>query len=186
MSMRDIRKRTRYFIAAEGESEQSFVKWLQELSEKENLHIHMDCQPLGGGGYRGMLNTAVRYRERGLNKGEYKDSYLLVDSDRSETGDWDISQLRNEAEKQNIKVCCQNPNIEGVFCRMFLGRENTPVRAEVAQRQLQTLWPEYNKPVDARTLSRKFSLEDLLRVANFDADLDELLRAVGLKVNGSS
>lgn len=88
-----IRKRTRYFVGAEGESEQSLVKWIQELSEQQGLHIHLDCHPLGGGGYGTMLNTAVVYRKRGLTKGSYKASFLLVDGDRAVTGDLKMQKI---------------------------------------------------------------------------------------------
>jgi len=92
--MAPIRKRTRYFVGAEGESEQSFIKWLQDLSEQQNLHIHLDCYPLGGGGYSGMLRTALLYRRRGLSKGGYHRSFLIVDGDRADTGDLPIGQLK--------------------------------------------------------------------------------------------
>jgi bisphosphoglycerate-dependent phosphoglycerate mutase len=60
MTKRIIQQRKRIFIAAEGESEQSFVKWLQQLSDQQRLHIHLDCQTLEGGGYKTMLERAVR------------------------------------------------------------------------------------------------------------------------------
>jgi hypothetical protein len=144
------------------------------------LHIHLDCHPLGGGGYSTMLNTAVVYRKRGLTKGSYKASFLLVDGDRAVTGDLSIDQLRIRAEEQGMQLCCQIPNIEGLLCRMLPGRERTTLDATAARRQVQTLWPEYRKPADTRTLARKFSLEDLLRVAAVDDDLATLLRIIGL------
>lgn len=176
----DIRKRTRYFIGAEGESEQSLVKWIQELAEQQGLHIHLDCHPLGGGGYSTMLGTAAVYRKRGLTKGAYKASFLLVDGDRSATGDLSVEQLRTQAAGQGLTLCCQMPNIEGLLCRMLPGRERTVFDATTARRQLLTLWPEYRKPADTRTLARKFSLEDLLRVAAVDEDLAALLRVIGM------
>lgn len=176
----DIRRRTRYFVGAEGESEQSLVKWIQELSEQRGLHIHLDCHPLGGGGYSTMLNTAVVYRKRGLTKGSYKASFLLVDDDRAVTGDLSVDQLRARAADQGLTLCCQTPNIEGLLCRMLPGRERTTLDATAARRQVQTLWPEYRKPADTRTLARKFSLEDLLRVAAVDEDVAALLRAISM------
>lgn len=57
MRKKIIQQRTRYFLAVEGESEQSFIKWLQNLADQNGLHVHLDCQPLGGGGYEMMLNN---------------------------------------------------------------------------------------------------------------------------------
>ncbi|MFN7097214.1 MAG: hypothetical protein ACK4PR_06620 [Gammaproteobacteria bacterium] len=58
--MSKISLRKRFFLAVEGDGEQSFVKWLQELSEQKKLHIHLDCQPLSGGGYSSMLRNTIR------------------------------------------------------------------------------------------------------------------------------
>lgn len=85
-----IKKRARFFVAVEGESEQSFVAWLQVLSEKE-LHVHLDGVLLGGGGFKSMLNKAVQQdRRRRKISGAYKDRFLIVDADRARQGDWSI------------------------------------------------------------------------------------------------
>ena len=47
MAGQTIKKRVRFFVAVEGESEQSFLVWLQVLAQKE-LHIHLDDVLLGG------------------------------------------------------------------------------------------------------------------------------------------
>ena len=85
-----IRKRARFFIAVEGESEQSFVTWLQVLSQGK-LHVHLDGVPLGGGGFKSMLEKAVRLLQRRCKiAGAYQDCFLLVDGDRADQGDWSI------------------------------------------------------------------------------------------------
>lgn len=90
-----------------------------------------------------MLNTAVVYRKRGLTKGTYKASFLLVDGDRAVTGDLSVDQLRTQAAGQGLTLSCQMPNIEGLLCRMLPGRERAVFDAATARRQLTTLWPEY-------------------------------------------
>ena len=174
-----IRIRARFFVAVEGESEQSFVTWLQALSQKE-LHIHLDAVPLGGGGFRSMLQKAVRLHKRGSRIGGYQDRFLIVDSDRAKQGDWSIEKLRGEAVKHKIAVCAQNPNYEGLLLRMMPGMEREIPTAALAETKLKSLWPNYRKPVTARDLGRQFLLDDLLRVANVDADLEILLEKIGL------
>src|SRR5438874_1794305 len=113
MPARIIKTRARFFIAVEGESEQSFVTWLQVLSQTD-LHIHLDSVPLGGGGFKSMLENAVRqHKRRCKTSGAYKARFLIVDKDRSEQGDWSIEKLRREAAKHKITVCVQSPNLEG-------------------------------------------------------------------------
>jgi hypothetical protein len=175
-----IRKRARFFIAVEGESEQSFVTWLQVLSQRE-LHIHLDGVPLGGGGFKSMLETAARsLKRRSKTAGAYEDCFLIVDGDRAEHGDWAIEKLRQEAAKYKITVCVQNPNHEGLLFRMMRGMEREIPDAASAATKLKSRWPNYQKPVNAHTLGRKFSLDDLLRVASVDSDLETLLKKIGL------
>lgn len=181
MTRRIILQRARFFFSVEGEGEQSVIKWLQELSDQNGLHVHLDCEVLKGGGYKTMLEGTVRYRKR-RERQKAKSSILLVDGDRAERHDgWSISQLRQEASRQNIVVCVQNPNLEGLLLRLIPGNENLqPVGASV-QALLRNAWPNYRKPADARTLAGKFSLDDLLRAARLDSELSSLLTMVGLK-----
>jgi hypothetical protein len=178
-----IKIRARFFVAVEGESEQSFITWLQMLSQKE-LHIHLDVVLLGGGGFKSMLQKAVREHKRGCRNGAYRDCFLIVDEDRAEQGDLPIDELRREATKQKIIVCVQSPNHEGLLFRMLPGMEReNPDAASVATR-LKSRWPNYQKPMNARELDRKFSLADLLRVAKVDPDLETLLKRIGLMDTG--
>lgn len=181
MTKRIIQQRKRIFIAGEGDSEQSFVKWLQRLSDQSGLHVHLDCQPLGGGGYKTMLKKAMQERKR---KERHKAvfSILLVDSDRDERGDdgWSIEQLKHEALKHKITICVQTPNQEGILLRMIAGNERSKPNSANVQKLLRNAWPDYKKPVDAQTLATKFLLEDLIRLAHFDTELKILLSMIGL------
>jgi hypothetical protein len=180
MPVQIIRTRARYFVAVEGQSEQSFVKWLQELSQKE-LHIHLDAVPLGGGGFKSMLQKAVRLHKRRCRTGAYRDRFLVADGDRAEQGDWSIEELRRQAAKLKIIVCVQYPNHEGLRLRMMPGMEREIPDAASAETKLKSHWPNYQKPANAHALGRQFSLDDLLRVANVDSDLGTLLQKIGLK-----
>lgn len=138
MVTRSIPKRTRFFFAVEGESEQSFIKWLQGLTDERGLSVHLHSRPLGGGGYGSMLKQADVYRERGLSNGRYKGSFLLVDEDRATSGDdWSIEKLRQKAFGLNISLCCQRPNFEALLLRMMPGKEHSSpgVRCGVTTRR---------------------------------------------------
>jgi hypothetical protein len=177
--MQIIKTRARFFVAVEGESEQSFIAWLQILSEKE-LHIHLDVVLLGGGGFKSMLQKAARLHKRRCRTGAYQDRFLVVDGDRAEQGDWSIEKLRREAAQHKITVCVQNPNHEGLLLRMMHGMEREIPDAASVETRLKSRWKDYQKPVNAQTLGRKFSLDDLLRVANADFDLETFLKKIGL------
>ncbi len=174
-----IKIRARFFVAVEGESEQSFVAWLQMLSQKE-LSIHLDSILLGGGGFKSMLQKGVRFHKRRCRTGVYQDRFLIVDRDRAEQGDWSIEKLRDEASKRHIIVCVQTPNHEGLLLRMLPGMEHEIPDAGTVAAKLKRRWPNYQKPMNARELGRQFSIEDLLRAAKLDAGLGTFLKKIGL------
>ncbi len=62
---------------------------------------------------------------------------------------------------------------------MLPGNENKQMDAARAHKALKKEWPEYYKPADFYTLSSKFKLADLLRVAKVDKDLNMLLWLIG-------
>lgn len=174
------RIRTRLYLAVEGEGEQAFIKWLQQLSDDNNLFVHLDCQVLHGGGYEHMLDLAYRYRQQ---KAKVKTSVLLIDSDRAQKNDdsWSIEKLKQQAKKKQFHVCVQEPNQEGWLLRLIRGNENLRPDITCVDKALKKCWPNYKKPVAAHILSSKFSLEDLIRVANIDVELNALLSIIGLK-----
>ena len=175
-----VKARARFFVAVEGESEQSFFAWLQALSEKEG-HIHLDVVVLGGGGFKSMLEEAVRHhRQRCKRRGAYRDRFLVVDRDRAEQGDWAVEKLRRKAAEHRITVCVQSPNHEGLLLRMMPGMEREIPDAASAEARLKSRWPNYQKPVNAQALKRQFSLDDLLRAASVNSDLEILLKGIGL------
>lgn len=172
-----IRKvRTIIYLAVEGEGEQSFIRWLQQLSDDKNLYVHLACKCLGGGSYKSMLRSACN------NKQKAKSSILLVDADRDQSKDdgWSLVRLKREAIKSGFQVCVQDPKQEGLFLRMFPRKERLRPNIGSVDKELRKVWPDYKKPVDANTLSSKFSLDDLLRVAHEDSDLNYLLSVIGL------
>ena len=170
---RIISQRTVYFFGVEGESEQSFVAWLQRLSDQQGLSQHYQIENLGGGGYRQMLNEMLKLLRQ---KKQTRHSILVVDSDRSENGDdgMSIQELRKQASKHKITVILQKPNIEGVFLRM-LGKKVQRNAKDALIRK----WPIYKKPMNADSITKKFGLNDLLRAANQCEELMLLVNELG-------
>lgn len=177
-----IPQRVRFYMAVEGEGEQSFIKLLQKFSDEARLHVHLDCQILSGGGYKTMLNKAITCRKK-KNRDTAKSSILLLDADRAEQSDddWSLHGLREEAKKHKFHVCFQYPNQEGLLLRMLPGNENLKPNASNANKLLLKEWPTYEKPIDAYTLFAKFTSEDLRRVAKVDAETESLLSIIGLR-----
>lgn len=180
MTKKIIPQRKWIYCAVEGEGEQAFIKFLQQIATQKGLHVHLDCVPLNGGGYKSMLAKANLYRSR-KERFKAKASILFVDTDRAEKNDdgWTLEKLHAEATKKKFTVCLQNPNQEGLLLRLIPGKERLQPHATTAHKLLQKEWPDYQKPTDAHTLKAKFSLEDLLRAARVDEELSRLLTIIG-------
>lgn len=154
MSRKTIIPRKRIYFAVEGEGEQSFIKFLQHLSDQKNLNVHLDCDVLDGGGYEKMLNRAVTYRARNeKKKGRAKESILIVDTDRSDnhTDPLTIKQLEQNTAQNNFILYLQQPNLEGILLQLFPGNETTQVNSSTAGQLLSRQWPSYQKPADCRS-----------------------------------
>jgi hypothetical protein len=179
---REIKIRKRFFLGGEGSTEQSLVKWYQNLCDQKELHVHLEYSSLFGGGYNKMLREMLRLRERKQSLGTLEQSILLVDEDRSLNNDdpWSVEKLKEEAEKKNIKVCVHQPKIEGFFLRLFPRNEQLKPSAQEVEKLLVKIWPNYTKNINANELSKKFTFEDLLRVAKYDSDVSNLLLTLGL------
>ena len=161
MTRKIIIQRKRIYLAVEGESEQSFIKFLQQISDQNNIHVHLDCEVLGGGGYKTMLEKAISYRSRReKNKGSAKISILIVDTDRADKNEdgWSLEQLTLEANKYHFDVCLQKPNLEGLLLRMFSGYEHTYANASSARKErARNNSRNWHLPINAILMRSSFS-----------------------------
>lgn len=177
---RTVPKRRRIFIGAEGESERSLAKWLSDLCEKVDLHVHLDIRVCGGGdGFRVVEYSVEQYRQRKAH-GPYTAALVLLDADRIEgdrlRGRDPLTALGNE----KLNLIYLKPNMEGLLCRLHRGHESRFESAPEVKRLIKQLWPEYAKPTSAEVLLRRFESSDLRRVARHDADLRRTLELLGL------
>jgi hypothetical protein len=151
------------------------------LSDNNGLSVHLDTYTLTGGGYKTMLENAVQeHKKRVRSKGAYRDRFLIVDGDRADGQDWPLEKLREEAAKHKFTVIVQRPKHEGLLYRMTRGKEHDIPSSSTAETKLRTVWPTYQKPANAHMLNSHFTLDDLVRLAGVDPDLDNLLRRIGL------
>ena len=183
--------RKRIFIACEGESEESFVKWLQQLCDDQELSIHLDSYLLRGGGYEKMLSIAIEERNKRRSKAgsAFKQSVLFVDTDRGDSSVdvWSLENLRQAAFKSDFFACFSRPNLEGVLLRMLLPKAQIAWDSKRVEKELHNVWEKYKKPATADILALKFRLDKIdpadaiLRVAQKDPDIQALLSAIGFK-----
>lgn len=177
-----IPQRTRIFAGCEGDSERGLLAWLQRLANKPSRLLHLDIVPLGrgAGSPQALLAKALaEKRRRGALHGVYRRSFLLLDADRLQGGAAE-ADLRRAAEASGLSVILQQPSLEGLLVRLHPGHEARTASTVDAERELQRLWPDYEKPEPADRLARHFTLDDLHRAARHDGELHFLLKLLGL------
>ena len=179
---RRIRRRTRIFVGAEGESERSFAAWLQGLCDGEGRHLHLDIVVAGTGSSAKIIETcAGRCRERSRKHGSYRARLVLLDCDRLADRQQNEADPRPIADGAGIELVFLKPNLEGALVRLHEGQEaRRPATARGAGRALKRLWPEYRKPAPAAALRERFGLDRLRRAAGHDDQLRRLAELLGL------
>lgn len=176
-----IQKRTRFSICVEGASEQSLIAWWQKLSEKENLHIHLDVHVSGGGDSRSIVEDAVDLLNRQSESRTTPASTLVfldfdrVPEDRRCGRDPEMAKGR-----EKLQLIYMQPNLEGLLLRLCDGFENQFVDSGRALQLLRKNWKGYAKPMSAAALQRRFDLADLRRAAKHDDYLQRALKTIRL------
>jgi hypothetical protein len=97
-----------------------FCRWLQQLCDEEGKYLHLDVHNLGGGAPLKMLQEALERRRRGLERGDYIASVLLLDGDCLEEGHPRTLQTWQLAQRESFRLIVQKPNQE-LAVRAFLG-----------------------------------------------------------------
>lgn len=175
-----IPPRKRIFIGCESRSEAGFTAWLRFLCDGHQLHKHLDCWPANGGDTLAVVETAIVNRTKGRRKGAYLAELVILDKDRlSIDGDRGVEAV-HLAQRQRLTLIFTKPNLEGLFVRLHVGHETRDPPADHTLRELCRLWPQYQKPPNARDFLDHFSVADLKRAAKFDSDLARLLAILGL------
>ncbi len=164
-----VLRRTRFFVAAEGESEQSLAAWLQFLCDEQGLRVHLDIHVAGGGDSLAIVQFAnARYDREQSPNDPFNAGFVLLDSDRLRG---DIRSGRDPAaalERYGLYGVYLKPNLESLLLRLHRGQETQRPTADDATRRLRSLWPDYKKPASAHALRKRFGIEDLRRVARHD------------------
>ena len=172
-----------YFIAVEGDSEQSFIALLNTIFSQEKWHIHLDAHNLGGRSYYNMLETAKERYKKLSYKSYNKKPIFLVDSDRAVRRDenWTIKKLENEVSKAGFRLILQQPKFEAVLLRIISNKPHSDIEAGKTENELKKYWSDYEKNYDKNKLSKNIKIEQLKNGYIHDNAIRQLLDYIGLK-----
>ena len=178
---RPVPKRRRFFIGAEGESERSLARWLKQLCDEADLHVHLDIVVCGGGDSLTVVKHSVnQYRQRTTLYGRFSAGLIILDGDRIEEDKLHDRDPLTGLVSENLRLVYLIPKLEGLLLRLHPGYESNFVLAHEAERSLRKQWPKYDKPASAKALGRRFKLQDLRRVAQQDTNIRLVLETLGL------
>ena len=175
-------QRTNFFLACEGESEYSYVKFLDSLADKHSRkRVHLDPFVINGGGNpnRILEQSEEKYESKLRNKiGGYKKKLILMDSDIYQRCS---SNIRNEFVRQlNAKkfgVIWQKPDHEGFLIRHF-SNSVTPRLGHTVD-QLQKFWPNYHKNMPVEDIEKKLDINCVKLASNSVPEFKKFLKAIG-------
>ena len=174
-----VESRRVIFIGVEGVSDRAFVRFLQNCCDEKALHLHLNTKPADGGDSVVVVEEAVRYLNRHPGRQDISARLVLLDSDRINQDKQAGRDAQSVASKEKLKLIFLHPNLEGLLLRLHEGYENRRI-VNNAETELRKVWPEYSKQLTADELSRRFTLSDLQRAAQYDTELKRLLKILGL------
>jgi hypothetical protein len=131
---------------------------------------------MGGGSQKSMLEKARRKLVEAKKKGSFVQAYLLVDSDRQD--DPLPETFRQDAKSAGFTLILQDPNFEGVLCRLHSKYKQQQLDSQRVGSLIQELWPDYDKArLNAFQLREKFGhgLDALQLLAERDEELRNFL-----------
>jgi hypothetical protein len=177
-------QRARIFVAFEGYSESAFCAWLHDLCDEKCLNVHLDRPGrMTGGDPLSLVKCALEHRDRSKKKAGvgHRSSLLMIDADRLDDGSLRSREAIELADRERLILIRQRPCFEALLLRLHRGHEQAfPNQSREVTRQLQRVWPKYEKPPTRMQLASRFRLDDLERVAGTDVEVRRLLEVIGL------
>ena len=168
-------------LAGEGLSERGYGRWLNRLAAAHNIPVAIKAEGLAGSDPLELVEGAVnklaaverpgrRYRIRGL----------LLDTDLFGMSAGRDRRANAIAKRHQIILIRQTPDHEGFLAHHFprLTRRK-PHDGKASLKLLKTVWPDYEKGMDAIGYEKKLTLEHLERARGVETALDEFLTKAG-------
>ena len=181
---RTIPRRTPIFLGCEGESEQAYGQFLNELAHAANLHIHLEVvnlSPGAGDPVSRMRRAHKQIERRQRNRTEFRLRAVLLDSDQIDNNPHRKETAEKIGREHQIDIIWQSPCHEAFLLRHFAEFENRrPVARGEIDALLHQVWPDYQKPMTRLRVAKKLTIENVRRASQAEPALCDFLRAVGL------
>lgn len=172
------------FLGCEGESEQAYGQFLNDIVRQKELPFHIEVVNLnpGAGDPLARVKKAVQeITRRNQRRAEFQYRALLMDDDQIAGDHQRRQQVHALAAQNNISIIWQTPCHEAFLLRHFEGRLTaSPPDSATSQANLLQVWPGYAKPMSRLEVSRNIYLEGVQRVSGNHPEFAALLRFLRL------
>lgn len=183
MSRRPRRPQRRtFFVGCEGLSEVGYVTLLQVLAEEAGLPVHLDPQNLAPAGdpLDRVERAATLISQHQKKRVDYAASFILLDADQNSMSPDRIRRAIAMAAQLRIRLVWQDTCHEAFLLRHLPGRaSHRPPDNQSALLALRKGWPEYAKPMARVQLTQRLDRLAVLRAAEVEPGLADLLKAIG-------
>ena len=176
-------KKSSIFFGCEGESEQSYGKFLNALAKKMHLRVHIStfvASPAGDA--FAVIQKSIREcKIRSGNRDIFKAKIVLLDSDT-------LSQIKSEKKDKMYKMIkesefiaiWQSPNHEGFLLTHFEGHQNSSPSKRDSEIMLKKVWPEYKKNMPAGKIEKALDIDKVIRASSVNESFVKILKIIGV------
>ena len=113
---RKIPKRPRFYVGCEGQSEVSYVAFIQDVCEEQNIRVTVVRDDLSSGDPLSRVREAIRrVKQKEGSREPFKACFIFVDSDQAEADNQRATHAVQLAEGNDIILVWQKPCHEGFF-----------------------------------------------------------------------
>lgn len=179
--------RVRFFLACEGESEYSYVKFLNGLADKHSSkHVHLDPFVINGGGnpHTTLERSRTKYEaeaKKVKKLGGYEEKLILMDEDTYQKfSSNDKREFKRKLKKEKFGIIWQRPDHEGFLIRHF-SNSVTP-RLGHTMDQLQKFWVNYNKNMSVIDIESRLDIRCVKFASNSVPEFKKFLKTIGFNV----
>lgn len=179
--MQGRKTRKRIFLGSEGFSERNYGRYLSLIADKHHLPVHIDCNYVtGGGDPLKVVDESIKLMKRNSrNHGDYLIRAVMLDSDKLGRSIDRDNKIRSLAAEHDVKLVYSEPNFEAFLLRHFPRYENKRPPADASLTELEKVWPEYHKGIDAKSIFKKLGEDGLLRACTVEDSLRDFLISMG-------
>ena len=114
----------------------------------------------------------------GLSERNYGRYLRLISDKLGRSTDRD-NKIKPLAMGDGINLLYSVPNFEAFLLRHFPGCENKRPSADTALSELEKVWPEYHKGIDARSIHKQLGEDGLRRACAVEDSLRHFLFSIG-------